>query len=312
MYPLRYIKCVNIQNKAEMEMTIMGSIKVNRIMLLLGVIVAGLTIMVLVFRGSALAQSNISSVTTNQVLFNQAQGLIDKVSAAIPAEQSLGRDTSQLQAALADLEQIVNGTTTKGEQTIEGNGTRKSPIITDYSERADPRNPERALSLSYSQLKQIFDNFKAAYPSDFASTTTSAGLPATGASSPTSTVTTTTPTVTATTTTTGTVSLPSTGTVNSSGNQAQALISRAQLAINSGNTRGLDTSLLQAALVDLQEIVNNTNDKGSDVIEGNGTRKSPIIIDYSEKAYRRDPQRALQLSYEQLKQILDNFVAANP
>ncbi len=145
-----------------------GLIKVPRIMLLMGVIVAGLMIMAFVFRGSALAQSSIPSVAVNQVLLNQAKGLIYKVSITITAEQSIGHDTSQLQAALADLEQIVYGSTTSGEQTIEGNGTRKSPIVTDYSERTLSRDPQRALQLSYNQLKQIFDTFKAAYPYDFA------------------------------------------------------------------------------------------------------------------------------------------------
>ncbi len=82
--------------------------------------------------------------------------------------------------------------------------------------------------------------------------------------------------------------------------------------INSGNARGLDTSQLQAALADLQQIVNGAVSNAEQTIEGNGTRKSPIVVDYSEKTLSRDPQRALQLSSEQLKRILDNFVAANP
>ncbi len=319
----------------------MRLMKKSRMLLLMGVIVAGLSVTALLVTGSAFAQAGVPGITSDtQVLVNLSQGLINRVSSVIPAEQKLGRDTSKLQAALADLEEIVNGTSTKGEQTIEGNGKRDTSIVTDYSERNAGQSLQRKMQLSYDQLKQIFDNFKATYPGDFAATTTSAGSAGTGASTSTNTVTTTTtttptvsatPTVTATTTTTSTAALPSTGAASSTTmNQAQLdnlslvnsalnLIARAQLEVNSANARGLDTSRIQAASADLSEIANFTQTKGSDKIEGNGTRQDPIVTDFSERNHARwmdgdsrDYRIALRDSYDQLKKILDDFIAANP
>jgi hypothetical protein len=261
----------------------MGNQKISRILLLIGVFVAGLFVVGFVFRGTALAQSTSAG---------EAQLLINQVNAVIPREQALGRDTTRLQAAMADLQEIVSNTQSTELDSLEGNGTRKAPIIIDYSDRNPGQSYQRKLDLSYRQLRQIFNNFVAAYPNDFATSSTTTGLPATGASSPTSTVTT-------------------TASTSPSVFSANLLISRAQAQISFGNARGIDTTQLQAAVADLQQIVNNTNSRQLELIEGNGTRKSPIVTDYSARNPSQSYQRKLQLSYHQLKQIYDTFVAAN-
>lgn len=318
-----------------------GYKKFHRILLFGGVIVAGLAVLAFLMNEGAAAQSTgVSGISSDtQTLLNLSNGLIARVSAVLPTEQKLGRDTTMMAAALADLQEVTSQTDSVGADIIEGNGTRKSPLITDFSERlsktgsADSRAYRVALRGAYIQLKQIYDNFKAAYPGDFPTTASSTGLPNTGSSTVSSTATTTTTvsassTVTATTTTTSTastsgVALSTLNPVQKDNlalvNAALDLIARARGEINLANGKNLDTTQLQAAVADLDEIANFYQGNASDKIEGNGIRRKPIIIDFSERdnsrwmnGDSRDYRIALRDSYDQLKLILDNFMAANP
>ncbi len=97
--------------------------------------------------------------------------MIAKVQAYIRFANANGWDTTKMQAAVADLSEIANWTTSDQTlQTMEGSTPTKISGFADYSEinqfrwtSGDSRGYRVALRDSYWQLKQIYDDFKAAH-----------------------------------------------------------------------------------------------------------------------------------------------------
>ncbi len=310
-----------------------GNSKTPRSLISMGMAIGMAVLLTLVPIGVASAASASAS---NQSLINSAGSLVARVTASIPHENALGRDTTQLQAAAADVQEILSMSVGKaedlddvGEASVAGADTdsRTSDIqkaLVDFSDRntrwtdGDAQDYRVALRDATNQLKQTWDNFKAAFPADFA-TTTAAATPASSSSSSSSSSSTSTSTTTP-------AAAAATSTLNAAQranitiyNDALGLIAKAQAEIITANARGLDTSTLQAAVADLTEITSFGQSITEDKIEGAGVRNSPIIVDFSERnnarwmdGDARDYRVVLRDSWFQLKNTLDAFVAANP